>query len=145
MSTDETRGSGASTAAATSAAALSASPIPVEPPSASPIPGASDEPGPGSAPGTSAPPLRLGFARGTAPGKWAKRWREAGGGPLELVAVEATFGREGAVRPVRDRGARPRAHEARDPAAPADPAVDVMLERTRPGERPDGADGDART
>ena len=74
------------------------------------------------APAAEPPALRLGFTRGTAPGKWARRWEKAGGGALELVPVEAPFG----------RGARP-----------AD--VDVMLERTRAGERPEGSSVPAPT
>ena len=32
--------------------------------------------------------LRLGFVEGTTPDKWARRWREGGRPPLELVALE---------------------------------------------------------
>lgn len=66
-------------------------------------------------------PLRLGFARGMAPGKWAKRWQQAVGEPLELVPLGVTYGRD--RRPL------------------ADGPVDVMLERTRPGELPEGTTG----
>ena len=68
-----------------------------------------------------APALRLGFTRGTAPSKWAKRWVLAGGDPLELVPVEVAFGRDRAID------------------------LDVMLERTGPGERPTDSFGDAKT
>lgn len=63
-------------------------------------------------------PLRLGFARGTAPSKWAKRWLQATHEPLELVPIAVTFGRD--HPPLEDS------------------PVDVMLERTRPGELPAG-------
>ncbi|MGJ0202699.1 LysR substrate-binding domain-containing protein [Leucobacter sp. gxy201] len=63
-------------------------------------------------------PLRLGFARGMAPGKWAKRWQQAVGEPLQLVPLGVTYGRD--HRPI-DGG-----------------PVDVMLERTRPGDLPEG-------
>lgn len=59
--------------------------------------------------------LSLGFARGTSPGKWAERWERATGAPLELVPLALAFGW--------------------DP----DADVSVMLERTRPGERPEGS------
>lgn len=63
-------------------------------------------------------PLRLGFARGIAPSKWQQRWNAASPGlPLELVPVDAAFGRE-----------------RRDP----DPPVDMVLERTAPGRAPVG-------
>lgn len=67
-------------------------------------------------------PLRLGFVRGTAPSKWAKRWQQAGGAPLELVPLHViAFGRnQGPIE-----------------GGP----VDVTLERTRPGEFPEGAAG----
>ncbi|CAG7620005.1 hypothetical protein LEUCIP111803_02337 [Leucobacter soli] len=64
-----------------------------------------------------APPLRVGFARGVAPGKWARRWADSGGGPLELVPL-----------PVSGR-------------APA--GLDIVLERVPPGERPTGTAGGA--
>lgn len=67
-------------------------------------------------------PLRLGFARGIAPRKWAKRWAVASPGhPLELVPLELASG-----------------------SAP-DAPVDVLLERAAPGERPVGADEPHRT
>lgn len=69
-------------------------------------------------PQSSAAPLRLGFARGIAPGKWARRWEGAGGSPLELVPLPLAFG------PGADPG-----------------AVDVLLERTMPGDSPAGSQG----
>ena len=57
--------------------------------------------------------LRLGFARGVAPSKWARRWEEAGGSPLELVPL-----------PVSGRVL---------------PGLDLVLERVAPDERPRGA------
>ncbi len=69
-----------------------------------------------SAPADDTGALRLGFTRGTAPSKWAKRWERAGGDPLELVPVETAFGRKAEAQ-----------------------GVDVMLERTRAGERPEGS------
>lgn len=60
--------------------------------------------------------LRLGFTRGTTPGKWAKRWERASGSPLELVPIETPFGRGSGTT-----------------------EIDVMLERTRAGERPEGS------
>ena len=71
-----------------------------------------------------APPLVLGFARGIAPSKWANRWREATGSELVLAPVAVAFGRG-------------------DGAAAA--RADLMLERTRPGERPSGAEEPSRT
>lgn len=71
------------------------------------------------------PPLRLGFTRGTAPSKWARRWRQAGGGPLELVPVEQAFGR--------------------DPSPLDGGPLDVMLERSHPGEQPEGSAETDRT
>lgn len=65
--------------------------------------------------------MRLGFARGTAPSKWAERWHQATGSPLELVPIEVAFGRG----------------TAGDPGAPHQ--VDAMIERTMPDERPIGA------
>lgn len=65
-------------------------------------------------------PLRLGFARGTSPNKWAERWERATRSALELVPLEVPFGL--------------------DPAAD----IDVMLERTAPEERPVGT-ADPRT
>ncbi|XPP27737.1 MAG: LysR substrate-binding domain-containing protein [Leucobacter sp.] len=69
--------------------------------------------------GTGAPPpepLRLGFARGTAPSKWAKRWsRAVPSQPLELLPLTVS----GTPDP---NGPRP----------------DVLLERVAPGARPAG-------
>ncbi|MBK0420083.1 LysR family transcriptional regulator [Leucobacter sp. CSA1] len=80
----------------------------------------------GGSPGTAEPrpsgpaPLRLGFARGIAPSRWAKRWAAASPGhPLELVPIDVAFG------PAPDHGV----------AAQAAP-LDVMLERAMPRERP---------
>lgn len=69
-------------------------------------------------------PLRLGFARGTAPSKWAERWHTAmPGRPLELVPFEQAFGRPSA-------GAE----------GAAEPPLDAVLERCAPGARPVGSD-----
>lgn len=57
--------------------------------------------------------LRVGFARGVAPGKWARRWEEATGSRLELV-------------PLLARGTN---------------GFDLVLERVDPGALPQGADG----
>lgn len=65
--------------------------------------------------------LRLGFARGTSPGKWARRWAEVSPTqPLELVPLTL------AGRP--EAGA---------------PRPDVLLERVAPGARPAGTGDDA--
>lgn len=75
-----------------------------------------------------AAPLRLGFVRGVAPQKWARRWAEwathSGGAhaPLELVPLDST----GRI----------------EPTAAAE--LDVVLERIPPGERPDGSVGPDR-
>ena len=58
--------------------------------------------------------MRLGFVRGAAPNRWAKRWQQVTGAPLELVPVSSHFGHP-------DRAAT---------------EVDVLIERTRPGQRP---------
>lgn len=64
------------------------------------------------------PPLRLGFARGVAPSKWQRRWNAAvPGRELELVPMNMAFGRK--------------------PALAAE--CDVVIERTAPGEIPEGA------
>lgn len=68
------------------------------------------------------PAMRLGFARGIAPGKWERRWLEAVGRPLELRPLEVAFGR-----------------------SPDSTGVDVMLERAHPGGRPEGSDGEAKS
>ncbi len=66
------------------------------------------------------PVLRLGFVRGVAPSKWAERWRRAvREQPLELVPVGI------------------------DEVEAARREVDVLLERTGPGEKPPGSDGEA--
>lgn len=62
------------------------------------------------------PALRLGFARGIAPSKWAERWRVVQPGiPLELVPLNLTFA---------------------GPKRPED--YDVVIERVAPGQRPAG-------
>ncbi|MBO1901743.1 LysR family transcriptional regulator [Leucobacter weissii] len=69
-----------------------------------------------SASAASAPepaPLRLGFVRGIAPGKWARRWHERTSTPLELIPFSS---------------------------GEAPPAADVLLERAAPGARPAGAE-----
>lgn len=58
--------------------------------------------------------IRLGFVRGAAPSRWAKRWKEITGERLELVPVNAVFGHRIA----------------------SEANYDVLLERTRPGEMP---------
>ncbi|QIK62878.1 LysR family transcriptional regulator [Leucobacter viscericola] len=61
-----------------------------------------------------APTLRLGFARGIAPSKWADRWQKVQPDiALELVPLNLTFG-----GPKRPEG------------------CDVVIERAAPGERP---------
>lgn len=64
------------------------------------------------------PALRLGFARGIAPSKWAARWRIVQPAiPLELTPLNLTFG------------------------GPKDPApYDVIIERAAPGQRPAGTE-----
>ncbi len=59
-------------------------------------------------------PIRLGFVRGVSPSKWAERWRRASSQPLELVPVGLD-----------------EVDEARN-------TVDVLLERTMPGDTPAG-------
>ncbi|MHA3682741.1 LysR substrate-binding domain-containing protein [Leucobacter sp. HY1910] len=60
--------------------------------------------------------LRLGFVRGIAPTKWAKRYLVATHTRLELVPVAAAF----------------------SPRTKASPDYDMLLERTAPGITPDG-------
>ncbi len=68
--------------------------------------------------------LRLGFARGIAPSKWAARWEAAAPEhPLELVPLPLAF------------GSTPK-HAA---------SVDVLLERVAPGRDPAGCSGPDRT
>ncbi|QIM19188.1 LysR family transcriptional regulator substrate-binding protein [Leucobacter coleopterorum] len=62
------------------------------------------------------PTLRLGFARGVAPSKWADRWKKVQPGiALELVPLNLAFG---------------------GPKRPA--SCDVVIERSAPGSRPVG-------
>lgn len=61
--------------------------------------------------------LRLGFARGVAPSKWARRWAQAGGSRLELVPL-----------PVDGRRIA---------------GLDVVLERVAPGATPAGVGGES--
>ncbi|MEJ6488375.1 substrate-binding domain-containing protein [Leucobacter sp. USCH14] len=79
--------------------------------------------------GGSAPaPISLGFARGIAPSKWARRWKAATPGrKLELVPLEVAFG-----SPLDARAGE-------TAAAAAD--CDVLIERTAPDERPVGTEG----
>lgn len=65
-------------------------------------------------------PIRLGFTRGTSPDKWAERWRNTTRSFLELIPMEVAFGRS-------------------DSAALED-ETDIMLERARPGDRPEGSE-----
>lgn len=61
------------------------------------------------------PALRLGFARGVAPSKWAARWQVVQPTiPLELVPLNLTFG-----------------------AAKHPESCDVVIERAAPGEQPE--------
>ena len=76
------------------------------------------------------PGIVLGFARGIAPSKWERRWREATGLPIELRPVAVAFGPAPAAAGTRARGL---------------PPIDVMLERTAPGARPAGSVGADRT
>ncbi|QIM15174.1 LysR family transcriptional regulator [Leucobacter insecticola] len=77
-----------------------------------------------SVPGTEAPSakapgatLRLGFARGIAPSKWADRWGKVQPAiPLELVPLDLAFG---------------------GPKHPE--SCDVVIERAAPGQRPAGS------
>ncbi|GAA2189769.1 LysR substrate-binding domain-containing protein [Leucobacter alluvii] len=74
-------------------------------------------------------PLRLGFARGIAPSKWARRWKAATPGrKLELVPLEVAFGSPLAARN----------QETASSAA----ACDVLIERTAPDGRPADSEGD---
>ena len=67
------------------------------------------------------PTLRLGFARGIAPSKWADRWRVVQPTiPLELVPLNLTFG-------------GPRQPEP----------YDVVIERAAPGRRPAGSEAES--
>lgn len=71
----------------------------------------------GSGPKPTTPTLRLGFARGMAPAKWATRWQTVQPEiPLELVPLDLAFG--GAKHPE---------------------TCDVVIERAAPGGRPDPA------
>lgn len=84
---------------------------------------ASRAPGPAT-PAPPLPPLRLGFARGVSPGKWADRWaRAVRDQPLELVPLPYGYG----TRAVDD--------QAQDPAQ-----IDVLIERAAPGQRPGDSD-----
>ena len=74
-------------------------------------------------------PIRLGFARGIAPSKWARRWKAATPGrKLELVSLEAAFG---SPLDARNR------ETATDAAS-----CDVLIERTAPDGRPARSTGD---
>lgn len=79
--------------------------------------------------GDAAPaPIRLGFARGIAPSKWARRWKAATPGrKLELVPLEVAFG-----SPLEARNGE-------TVAAAAD--CDVLIERTAPNGRPAKSEG----
>ena len=69
------------------------------------------------------PSLRLGFARGIAPSKWASRWKVVQPAiPLELVPLNLTFGGPRNVEP-----------------------YDVVIERSAPGRRPGNADDSSST
>ena len=65
------------------------------------------------------PSLRLGFARGIAPSKWASRWKIVQPAiPLELVPLNLAFGGPRNVEP-----------------------YDVVIERSAPGRRPGDSNG----
>ncbi|SJN09835.1 transcriptional regulator, LysR family, putative [Leucobacter sp. 7(1)] len=66
-------------------------------------------------------PLRLAFARGMAPSRWAERWAQVSGVPLELVPVNIAYGRNDRVE------------------------SDVTLERVLPSELPAGNAEPGRT
>lgn len=70
-------------------------------------------------PANEAPGMRLGFVRGIAPTKWAKRYLVATHTPLALVPVAAAF----------------------SPRTPDSPDYDMLLERTAPGSSPEGTEG----
>lgn len=75
-------------------------------------------------------PIRLGFARGIAPSKWARRWKAATPGrKLELVPLEVAFGSGLDARNA-------------DIVAMAE-GCDVLIERTAPDVRPAGASAGA--
>ena len=80
------------------------------------LPGRTDQHGrrPGDDPEHLA--VRLGFARGVAPSKWARRWEESGAQPLELIPLPASGRRID--------------------------GLDVVLERVAPGAQPEGTEGD---
>ena len=83
--------------------------------------------------------IRLGFARGIAPSKWADRFAAAfPERRLELVPVDTAYGRGGASRDDVDR-----AH-VNDTETVEFETVDVMLERTLPGRSPEGVDQGSR-
>ena len=73
-------------------------------------------------------PIVLGFGRGMAPSKWAERFARAfPAHPFELRPLDVAYGRADAAL---SEGTQP---------------VDVMLERTLPGEKPVGAETGARS
>lgn len=111
-------------------------------------------------------PLRLGFARGVSPNKWARRWAEAaahnGAAPLELVPldlaghIESGYLARYAERSISaertaDHAAERTAEADASTGAPGEgeaetetetePNIDVMLERISPGEHPSGTTG----
>lgn len=116
----------------------------------------------------------LGFARGIAPSKWARRWKQATGLPIELRAVNVAFGEPSGGQLVsaakRARLAEAQLQAQADAAAaaaqdddvsllgdsdgtaaaslaasaPLSATVDVMIERAAPGEFPAGSRGDDR-
>lgn len=66
-------------------------------------------------------PLRLAFGRGMAPSRWAERWEQISGVPLELVPVNIAYGRNDRIE------------------------SEVTLERVLPGELPVGSTEPGRT
>lgn len=78
-------------------------------------------------------PLRLGFARGVAPSKWKRRWRDmAPARPLALVALPLAFGgQDRCIDALRTE--------------PGDEDCDVLIERAAPDEQPAGTAGPQAT
>ncbi|KTR86420.1 LysR substrate-binding domain-containing protein [Leucobacter chromiiresistens] len=90
------------------------------------------DPGAPNDAGSAPAPIRLGFARGIAPSKWARRWKAATPGrKLELVPLEVAFG---TALDARNRE-----------TAAAAAGCDVLIERTAPSARPSGSDGPEST
>ncbi len=88
---------------------------------------------------TAAEPLRLGFARGVSPNKWARRWAEltaqSGAAPLELVPLDLTG------RIERDYITRLKLRNNAEHGSLSEIEIDVTLERVSPGDQPAGTGG----